>query len=82
MFILDEILELLKDGQWQSLKELTTKAALNPLHAQTLISFLSRHNFVELDEAQQTARLNPLTREFVYDIQRLELEDMSALSSR
>lgn len=82
MFILDEILELLKDGNWHPLDELRMKAAVNQHRVQPLIDFLASHDFVELDETQRTARLTPLTHEFVQDIQRLDVEDMSALSSR
>ena len=82
MFILDEILELLKDGHWLPLDELMMKAAVNQHRVQTLIDFLARHDFVEINKAQRRARLTPLTYEFVQDIQRLEVEDMSALSSR
>ena len=81
MFVIDEILGLLKDGEWHTLEEITTKASLAQLSAQILMSFLATHHFLEVNEEQRKLKLTPLTLEFVNDIQRIEREDISVFSS-
>ena len=81
MFVIDEILGLLKDGEWHPLEEIATKASLTQLGAQNIIGFLVTHHFLEVNEEHRKLRLTPLALEFVNDVQRIEREDISVFSS-
>ncbi len=81
MFVIDEILERLKDGEWHPLEEITTKISLTQFGAQTITSFLANQDFIEFNKEQRKLRLTPLTWEFLNEIQRFEREDMSVFSS-
>ncbi|MQY62337.1 hypothetical protein GH146_03505 [archaeon] len=79
MSTIDEILWLLKDGEWHDLKEIAEKAALPKVKAETVVSFLGEYDFVQLNENTKKVRLQPPLLEFIKEIQRLEQE--TALSN-
>lgn len=75
MSAIDEILWLLKDGKWHDLKEVTEKVALSKIKTEIAVSFLREYNFILLNEKTKKVRLQPSTREFIEEIQRLEKEE-------
>ncbi len=74
MSTIDDILWLLKDGEWHDLKEIAEKAALSKVKAETVVSFLEEYDFVQLNENTKKVRLQPPLLKFVKEIQRLEQE--------
>lgn len=82
MWVIDEILWLLKDGKWHSLGEISKKTSINESRAQKITSFLSSYSFIEFDKAGRKVKLHPLTLEFINEIQCIEEEDINALSLR
>jgi len=83
LLIIDEILTLLKDGNWHNRSELAKKYSSNGLKVKMVISFLSKFDFVELDKKGRKVKLNLLTREFIDEIHRVEEEEaMRALRLR
>jgi len=74
MLAIDEILWLLKDGKWHNLKEITKKVALPKIKTEVAVSFLSEYNFILLNEKTKKVKLQPSTRKFIEEIQRLEKE--------
>lgn len=72
--MLDEILWLLKDGKWHSLREIITKCSSQEPIVNMAVSFLREFDFVQLDEQGQKVRLQPLTLGFIDEIQRVERE--------
>jgi len=75
MSAIDEILWLLKDGKWHDLEEITKKLAPPKIKAELAVSFLSEFNFIQLNEKTKKVRLQPSTRHFIEEIQRLEQEN-------
>jgi len=74
MSAIDEILLLLKDGEWHDLKEITEKLALSKTKAEMAVNFLREYDFVKLNEDTKI-RLQPTILEFIETIQRLDNED-------
>ena len=72
MLIIDEILTLLKDGNWHNRSELAKKSSSNGLKVKMVISFLSKFDFVELDKKGRKARLRSLMLEFINEVRHLE----------
>jgi hypothetical protein len=70
---IDEILQLLKDGEWHSTQEIAQKTALPEHKIKTAFEFLSEYNFVQLNE--NSAKLNAAIIAFFEEIQRLENEE-------
>ena len=77
MSAIDEILCLLKDGEWHDLKEITKKVALPKYKAEMAVSFLGEYDFIQLNENIRRVKLQPLILKFIEEIQRLEKEDLS-----
>jgi len=72
LLIIDEILTLLKDGNWHNRSELAKKYSSNGLKVKMVISFLSKFDFVELDKKGRKARLRSLMLEFINETQHTE----------
>ncbi len=77
MSAIDEILCLLKDGEWHDLKEITKKVALPKSKAEMAVSFLGEYDFIQLNENIRRVKLQPLILKFIEEIQRLEKEGLS-----
>ena len=74
VLVIDEILELLKDGKWHSMNEVMEKSRLSEFKAETVMSFLAEYNFIQLDRERKKARLTPPALDFLKEIQRVEEE--------
>ena len=77
MSAIDEILWLLKDGEWHDLKEIAKKLALAKIKAEIAVSFLGEYNFIQLNKNDGRVKLQPSILEFLEEIQRLEKETLS-----
>ncbi len=75
MSAIDEILWLLKDGEWHDLKEITEKVALPKFKVEIVVSFLGEYDFIQLNENFRRVKLQPSILEFIEEIQHLEKEE-------
>lgn len=71
----EDILELLEDGEWHDLKEIGEKFQLDDLEVESVTKFLAQNGFIRLDEEKQRAKLDLSTRHFLERIRRLEVEE-------
>jgi DNA-binding IclR family transcriptional regulator len=71
----ESILQLLENGKWHYLKELTEKTCLNRYKVENVTKFLAKYNFVKLDEAEQKVKLDSPTIRFLKRIRQLENEE-------
>jgi DNA-binding IclR family transcriptional regulator len=74
MSAIDEILYLLKDGEWHELKEITKKVALPQFKVELAVNFLEEYDFIQLNESVRKVKLQPAILRFIEEIQRLEKE--------
>jgi DNA-binding IclR family transcriptional regulator len=77
MSAIDEILCLLKDGEWHDFKEITKKVALPKSKAEMAVNFLGEYNFIQLNKKVRRVKLQPSILKFIEEIQRLEKEALS-----
>ncbi|MCK4885437.1 hypothetical protein KAS24_05130 [Candidatus Bathyarchaeota archaeon] len=71
------ILQLLENGKWHYLKDITEKTRLNRDKVESVTTFLAKYNFVKLDETEQKVKLDPPTNRFLKKIRQLENEEKS-----
>jgi len=77
MSVIDEILWLLKDGEWHDLEEIAKKRALPKNKAELAFRFLAEYDFIQLNKNTKKVKLHPSTLEFIKQIQQLEKETLS-----
>ena len=79
MSAIDDILWLLKDGEWYHLKEIAEKTAVPEVKVEIAISFLGEYNFVQLNKKIRRVRLQPAIIKFIDKIQHIEKEEVNSL---
>lgn len=72
MPIIDNILEMLQNGEWHYLKEISEKTQLDEFKVKLLTSFLAEYHFIELDRKEQRTRLTRPLLSFLKKIQGME----------
>ena len=74
MSTIDEILWLLKDGNWHDLEEIAEKAEIPKVKAEMVLSFLNEYDFIQTKDLGKV-KIKPSILEFFNEIQRIEKED-------
>lgn len=77
---IDDILDVLKDGKWHSLKKISEKTRLHELKVELLTNFLAEYDFIELDEKEHKTRLTQPLLDFLRKVQ--DIEDKESLVAR
>jgi len=72
LLAIDEILELLKNGQWHELKEIADKTNLQGFRAELISNFLAEYDFLEFDKKEKKIRLTPQLQLFLRNIENIE----------
>ena len=72
MSVIDDILLLLKDGEWHDLQEIAEKVALSHTKTEVVFSFLAEYDFVQLNENTKEVKLQSPLLKFINELQRLE----------
>jgi DNA-binding IclR family transcriptional regulator len=70
--IIDNILEMLKNGEWHDLDEISERTRLDRFKVELVTDFLAEYNFVELDRKEQKTRLTAPLLDFIKKIQGTE----------
>jgi DNA-binding IclR family transcriptional regulator len=70
----ETILQLLENGKWHYLKDITEKTCLPSFKVESITKFLAKYSFVKLDEAEQKVKIDPPTNRFFKRIRQLENE--------
>jgi hypothetical protein len=74
MSTIDEILWLLKDGNWYDIEEIAEKAQIPKVKTEMVLSFLNEYDFIQIKDLK--VKIKPSILEFLNEIQRIEKEDM------
>lgn len=76
MSIIDDVLLLLKDGDWHRITEVAQEISLSKDKTEKIVGFLKEYEFVKLKENMKEVRIQPTILEFLEQIQRLEKEPL------
>jgi len=60
-----EVLEMLEDGRWHTLKEIREKIKLSENKIQQIVEFLKGYGFVLIDEEKSWIKLDETVKEFL-----------------
>ena len=73
--VIDEILWLLKDGEWHNLREIIENCSLPRSVVKMAVSLLREYDFIESNGNGGKVRLRPLMLRFIDEIRRVEKEE-------
>jgi Mn-dependent DtxR family transcriptional regulator len=65
MSILDDVVDLFKDGEWHSLKDVAKNLKLTQQELQEILRFLKSLGLVKLDEKQEKGLMTSVLRELI-----------------
>jgi DNA-binding IclR family transcriptional regulator len=57
MSTIDQVLELLKDGNWHKLSEIAKQFGLQQPKLEAIVNFLAEYEFIHVDKDEQKAKL-------------------------
>lgn len=77
---IDEILDVLKNGKWHDLKEISDKTQLQGLKVELLTNFLAEYDFIELNKKEHKTRLTTVVLNFLRKVR--DLEEKEGLATR
>jgi len=75
LLAIDNILEVLRNGEWHELKEIADKTRLHEFKVEIVTSFLAEYDFLELDKKGRKIKLSPQLLLFLKKIEDIELEE-------
>jgi hypothetical protein len=61
---INEVVGLIKDGQWHILKDIINKAKLPKLKTNKILEFLANYNFINLDSEHEKVKASPSLMKF------------------
>jgi hypothetical protein len=60
---IDEVVDIIKNGEWHTLEDIITKAKLPELKTNKILEFLADYNFIDLDSEHKKAKItHPLMK--------------------
>jgi len=66
---INEVVGLIKDGQWHTVKDIINKAKLPKLKTNKILEFLANYNFIGLDSEHEKAKVSPSLTKFLTENQ-------------
>ncbi len=72
MLAIDQILDLLKNGEWHELREIVDRAQLHEVKVEIITSFLAEYDFLEFDKEEKKIKLSPQLQLFMKKIKDIE----------
>jgi hypothetical protein len=65
---IDKVVELLRDGKWHTIKEISQKSKLHEFKIEILTDFLADYSFLKLNKKENKAKLTKVFTEFLKQI--------------
>ena len=80
LLAIDQILELLKNGEWHGLKEIADKTGLQEFKVEVITSFLAEYNFLEFNKKEKKIKMSPELLLFLRKVEETEPEGITGQS--
>ena len=66
---IEEIMRLIKDGQWHTLEDIERQSKLPKFKTSKIVEFLANYHFIDLNSKHQKARVTPSLEKFLKENQ-------------
>jgi len=76
---IDDILDVLKNGKWHDLKEISEKTQLHGLEVELFTNFLAEYDFIKLNKKEHKTRLTSSLLDFLRKIRDIEEKEGLAI---
>lgn len=80
MLAIDQILELLKNGEWHGLREIADKTGLQEFKVEVIMSFLAEYNFLKFNKKEKKMKMSPELVLFLKKVEEMEPEGITGQS--
>ncbi|MDH5448400.1 MAG: hypothetical protein OEX01_05290 [Candidatus Bathyarchaeota archaeon] len=67
---IDKVIELLRDGKWHTIKEISQKSKIHEFKVEIVTDFLADYSFLELNKKGKKAKLSEVFTEFLKKLHR------------
>lgn len=74
---IDNIVELLKDGKWHTVKEISRESKIHEFKIEILTNFLAGYSFLELNKKEKKAKSSRVFAEFLKKAQRIRTSTLT-----
>lgn len=68
---INKVLELLRDGKWHTIKDVSQKSKIQEFKINVLTDFLAEYSFLDINKKDKKARLAQVFVEFLEEILQL-----------
>lgn len=75
---MDDVLELLEDGEWHEVREAVKKSRLHESKVELILGFLAEYKFINLNKEQRKAKLTPPMVKFLKETRRSKKKNASS----
>jgi len=66
---INEVVGLIEDGQWHTVKDIINKTKLPKLKTNKILEFLANYNFINLDSEHKKVKVSPSLMKFLKENQ-------------
>jgi DNA-binding IclR family transcriptional regulator len=80
LLAIDQILKLLKNGEWHGLKEIAEKIGLQEFKVEVITSFLAEYNFLNFNKKENKIKISPELLFFLKKVEELDPEGVTGQS--
>jgi hypothetical protein len=77
LLAIDRILEVLRNGDWHEIGEITLRLQIGEPQVELISDFLATYDFLEFDRKSKRVRLSPQLQRFLRKITEVEGEETS-----
>ncbi len=75
MLIIDEILDVVRNGEWHRIKEIAQKTKLSESKVELVSGFLATYDFLEFDKESKRIRVSQQLQHFLSKIGEVESKE-------
>lgn len=73
MLEIDQVVDVLKDGEWHELDEISEKCKLSEVKVESTLKFLAEYGFIEINGSGRKVKVCPSLKRFLEETQTVEV---------
>ena len=74
MLEIEQVIDVLKDGEWHELDEIGEKCELSDVKVESILKFLAEYGFIQINGNGRKLKVGPSLKKFLEETQTVEVE--------